>query len=169
MTVVLIAMYLAAITAANLTVTEFGPEASIYSAFGLIGFDLICRDRLHDLFSEHRWPKMGALVLAGSALSYLLNDDSRDIAIASAVAFGAAFSVDALIYGALRSRGWPWLERANASNVPASAVDSLIFPTLAFGTFLWPIVFGQFAAKVAGGAVWSLILKNRREVVVEAT
>jgi hypothetical protein len=37
-------------------------------------------------------------------------------------------------------------------------VDSVLFPTIAFGAFLPAIVLGQFVAKVAGGAVWSWIL-----------
>ena len=49
------------------------------------------------------------------------------------------------------------LLRVNGSNVVGAAVDSLVFPTLAFGAFLWPIVLGQFAAKVAGGVLWSLV------------
>jgi hypothetical protein len=42
--------------------------------------------------------------------------------------------------------------------VPSAAVDSIVFPTIAFGGFLPLITLGQFAAKVAGGAVWSIIL-----------
>ena len=48
-----------------------------------------------------------------------------------------------------------WL-RLNGSNVPSALTDSLVFPTLAFGAFLWPILLGQFAAKVLDGLVCSL-------------
>jgi hypothetical protein len=54
--------------------------------------------------------------------------------------------------------------KINGSNVVSSGVDSLIFPTLAFGQLMPVIVIGQFAAKVLGGAVWFFIiavLKNR--------
>lgn len=63
---------------------------------------------------------------------------------------------DALTYALLGERAR--LLRMNGSNVVSAAADSLIFPTLAFGAFLWPIVLGQFAAKVAGGFIWSVIL-----------
>jgi uncharacterized PurR-regulated membrane protein YhhQ (DUF165 family) len=51
-----------------------------------------------------------------------------------------------------------WL-RVNGSNIPSALVDSLIFPTLAFGSFLWPIVLGQFGAKTLGGFLWSLLFR----------
>ena len=55
---------------------------------------------------------------------------------------------------------YPRWMRINGSNVPSAMVDSLVFPTLAFGAFLWPIVLGQFVAKVLGGFVWSLIFEG---------
>ena len=51
-----------------------------------------------------------------------------------------------------------WLRRANGSNVAGAAVDSLLFPTLAFGVLMPHIVALQFVAKVAGGALWSWAL-----------
>jgi hypothetical protein len=42
--------------------------------------------------------------------------------------------------------------------VAGAAVDSLIFPTLAFGALLPHIVALQFVAKVAGGAAWAWML-----------
>jgi len=39
-------------------------------------------------------------------------------------------------------------------------VDSLLFPTLAFGAVMPAIIAGQFFAKVAGGFFWSLILHH---------
>ena len=49
----------------------------------------------------------------------------------------------------------------NGSNIVGAAADSLIFPTLAFGAFLPWVVLGQFVAKVAGGALWALVLARR--------
>ena len=152
-----VGLYLAAIVAANLMVVRFGPGVTIVNAFLFIGLDLTARDGLHDTWKgDHLWPKMAALIAAGSILSWLLNRDAGQIAIASFVAFGAAGVVDAIVYHAL-GRYPRWL-RINGSNVPSAAVDSLIFPTLAFGGFLPLITLGQFTAKVAGGFVWSLIL-----------
>ena len=151
-------MYLAAIVLANLTIAAFGPSMVIVNAFLFIGLDLTARDRLHDAWRGNRLAlKMTALIAAGSIISYALNRDAAQIAIASFVAFAAASIVDAFVYQLLG--GYPRWLRINGSNVPSALVDSIIFPTLAFGAFLWPIVLGQFLAKVLGGFAWSLVFR----------
>jgi hypothetical protein len=152
-----IAVYLAAIVAANLSVAMFGPAASILNAFLFIGLDLTTRDALHDRWhDDHLILRMGALIAVGGAISFALNAGAGQIAVASTVAFALAATVDGLVYAALGDRAY--LVRVNGSNIPAAAVDSLVFPTIAFGSFLPLVVLGQFAAKVAGGFVWSLVL-----------
>lgn len=155
----LVALYLAAIVAANLSVAAFGPSISIVNAFLLIGLDLSTRDALHERWQHrHLLPKMAALVVAGSAISWLLNRDAARIAIASAVAFGAAAIVDTVVYHLARRSSR--LTRMNASNSVSAAVDSLLFPTIAFGGFLPWITLGQYVAKVGGGAIWAWILNR---------
>jgi hypothetical protein len=148
-------LYLAAIVAANLIVTEHGPSVAAYTAFSLIGLDLVLRDYLHDLWRGRPAPIL-LLIVAGSVISWLLNADAARVALASAVAFAAAFAADWLVYDRLRDR--PWLERSNWSNVAGSAVDSLLFLPLAFGGWPWQAIFGLFTAKVAGGVIASLIV-----------
>lgn len=155
-----IALYLVAIVAANLTTAHFGVNASYFNAFAFIGLDLVCKDRLQDYWQHrHLFVKMAALIAAGSLLSYALNRNAGPIALASFVAFAAAASTDALVYQRLRKRDW--MVRSNGSNIPAAAVDSLVFPTIAFGGILPWVTLGQFAAKVGGGLFWSLVLKGR--------
>lgn len=151
-------LYLVAIVLANLSVAAFGPSVVIINAFLFIGLDLTARDHLHDTWrGKNLLLKMAALIASGSLLSWALNRDAGQIALASFVAFAAAATVDTLVYH-LMGRYPRWL-RINGSNVPSAFVDSLVFPTLAFGAFLWPIVLGQFAAKVLGGFVWSLLFR----------
>lgn len=159
MTRLLVAVYLGAIVTANLSSTLFGPGASIANAFLLIGLDLTARDKLHDAWKGHIFRNMAALIAAGSVLSWLINRDAGQIAVASLVAFAAAATVDALAYTAMAR--WPRLYRVNGSNVLSAAVDSLVFPTLAFGGFMPLITVGQWAAKVGGGFLWSLVLSRR--------
>jgi hypothetical protein len=152
-------MYLVAIVAANLTVAMWGPSMTIVNAFVFVAFDLVARDKLHDAWHGNGllW-KMAALIGVGSLLSWLLNRDAGQIALASFVAFAAAAVVDTAAYHLLRERVW-W-QRVNGSNVLSAAVDSVIFPTIAFGALLPAIVLGQFAAKVLGGALWSMVLNK---------
>jgi queuosine precursor transporter len=153
-----VVLYLVAIVLANLGVAAWGPSVVIINAFLFIGLDLTARDYLHDAWRGNKLLlKMGGLIACGSILSWLLNRDAGQIALASFVAFAAAASVDTLIYH-LMGKYPRWL-RINGSNVPSAFTDSVIFPTLAFGAFLWPIVLGQFAAKVLGGFVWSLLFR----------
>lgn len=157
-TVALVGAYLAAIVAANLLVAH-DPSWVYVNAFLFIGLDLTTRDALHDRWGRRRIPYLAGLVVAGSAISYLLNDDAQRIAIASAAAFAAAFTADAVIY--MRVRWRPWLERSNMSNVPAALVDSLVFQLIAFpGPLDWKLVVGLAAAKIGGGLVWSLALER---------
>lgn len=125
------------------------------NAFVLIGLDLALRDWLH--MRLKLW-QMGALIASTGLLTYLLNPAAGHIAIASAVAFTAAAVVDWSVF--IRLPG-SWLRRANGSNVAGAAVDSLLFPTLAFGVLMPYIVAMQFIAKVAGGAIWAWLLNRK--------
>lgn len=145
---------------ANLSVAAFGPPSVYINAFLFIGLTLTTRDRLHEHWKgRHLGMKMGAVIVVGAVLSWLLNRDAGPIAVASMVAFAAAEVVDTLVYHVLHRQRW--MLRANGSNVVSSLVDSIVFPTLAFGGLSWVVTSGQFAAKVVGGLVWAYFLRQR--------
>ena len=154
MLTIAILIYAAAMTVANLSVAAFGPAISPVNAFVLIGLDLALRDWLH--VRLRAW-QMGLLIACTGLLTYALNPAAGMIAVASACAFSAAALVDWATFTRLRGS---WLFRSNGSNVAGAAVDSLIFPTLAFGALMPGIVLAQFAAKVAGGALWALAINR---------
>lgn len=164
----LVALYLAAIVAANLLVTAFGPSIVIVTSFFLIGLDLSSRDSLHDAWQGRAlWPKMAMLIAAGSLLSWLLNSAAVPIALASFLAFALAGAVDALVYHLLRGRGS--LARMNGSNAVSAFADSAVFLSLlaALAGLPWSsvplLVAGQWGAKVAGGFLWSVVLHRVSE------
>lgn len=154
-------LYLAAIVAANLLVVRFGPGVTVVNAFLFIGLDLVTRDRLHEAWHHQElvW-KMALLIATGSVLSWLLNRNAGQIALASFVAFALSAVTDTLVYSLGIRRGWKWLTRSNASNLASAAVDSIVFPTLAFGGIMPWITLGQFLAKVFGGLLWSMVLHH---------
>ena len=148
-------IYAIALTLANLSVATFGPSVSPINAFLFIGLDLTLRDWLHVRLTKSQ---MGLLILSASLLTYLLNPDASMIAVASAIAFLLAALVDWFVF--VRTTG-SWIKRANISNTASAGVDSLVFPTIAFGSLMPEIVAMQFVAKILGGGLWSWILNKK--------
>lgn len=161
-----VGFYLFAIVLANLSIVWaqqiFGYTDTVrlaitmFNAFVFIAFDLSARDKLHDAWHNQGliW-KMTLLIASGSVLSWFLNREAGQIALASFLAFACAGIADAVVYSILRWRGIKRRGRMNGSNLVSAAVDSLVFPTVAFGGLNWMLTIGQFAAKVIGGAFWA--------------
>lgn len=157
MTVIAVLVYASACVLANLIVFALGPWVSPFNSFFLIGLDLALRDFLHMRLSR---VQMAMLILASGGITWLLNPAAGIIAVASATAFTASALIDWTVFAKVTGT---WLKRSNFSNVAGAAVDSLLFPTIAFGTFLPHIIGLQFIAKVAGGGLWSLVLRRQME------
>lgn len=159
---IFVILYLSAIVLANLTVAWFGSGVIIINSFLFIGLDLTSRDHLHEAWHGKGlvW-KMALLIATGSLLTYLLNRDAGQIALASFLAFSSAAIVDSVTYHLLRDKAY--MIKINGSNVASALVDSIVFPTAAFGVFMPWIILGQFVAKVGGGFVWSLVLKRIKQ------
>jgi hypothetical protein len=143
--------YAVAMTTANLLVATFGPSISPINAFFLIGLDLTLRDWLHVRLKT--W-QMGIVIFGTGVLTYLLNPSAKMIAVASAVSFFIAALVDWAIF--VKTPG-SWLKRTNISNIGGAAIDSILFPSIAFGVLLPQIIALQFVAKIVGGLAWALI------------
>jgi hypothetical protein len=150
-----ISAYLVSMVLANASVGYFGPWISPINSFLLIGMDLALRDWLHVRVSS--W-MMGLIIIVAGLLTLALNAAPPAIAIASSVAFVCAAVADWLVFSHLKNH--PWLVRSNGSNIAGAAVDSIIFPTMAFGALMPGIVALQFFAKVGGGALWSWLLRR---------
>lgn len=150
-------IYIAALVLANLLVAWLGPWFSPINAFVLIGLDLSLRDKLHEQWQNDKLIlKMGGLIVVASVVSYLLNPTAGTIALASFVAFALSMIADTIAYHFLRHKAW--LIRSNGSNIAGAAVDSIAFPTIAFGGLMLKIVALQFIAKLFGGGIWSFLL-----------
>jgi uncharacterized PurR-regulated membrane protein YhhQ (DUF165 family) len=101
---------------------------------------------------------MGGLISIASIISYALNPATGMIAFASLAAFSLSMVADSFVYHYLKK--YKHSIRVNGSNIAGSAVDSLVFPTIAFGGLMLEIVALQFLAKVIGGFIWSKILRK---------
>jgi len=155
----IISGYLVAAVAANITVQYFGPVAMPFIAFVMIGLDLTSRDYLHEAWQgKHLGWKMLALIGVGSVLTYIVNQEAKRVAWASFIAFASAGLTDVVIYALLKGKARQL--KVNGSNVVSALVDSVVFPAVAFGIFNIKIISVQYAAKVGGGWVWSMILER---------
>lgn len=155
----LVLIYIAAICAANLSAATFGIWVTPLNAFFLIGLELVLRDILH-----HRLKKteMVLVVLVAGVLSFLINIDAKNIAIASFLAVVVSCFVDYVVYS--KTTG-SWTKRSNTSNIASGFTDSLIFPIVAFGTFIPSVFLLQWAAKVFGGALWVKIFSRKLKTI----
>jgi uncharacterized PurR-regulated membrane protein YhhQ (DUF165 family) len=148
--------------AANISIAHFGPAAAPYNAFLLIGLSLSARDHLHDRWRGHRLTlKMLAMLMSAGIASYAFDQSSGRIAVASVCALVGAGITDTVVYHLMG--GNRFIVRCNASNVVGGAVDSLLFFGIAFGAISLPIFLTQWAVKVFGGGIWSLIIARLRK------
>jgi uncharacterized PurR-regulated membrane protein YhhQ (DUF165 family) len=155
----LVFIYILAIVAANISATLFGPNVTIINSFVFIGLDITCRDFLHEKWNKNRlFLKMLTLIILGGIISFLINFNSLRIALASSLTFVIATSIDFFIYQLLKRKSKS--ARVNSSNLVSSIVDSIIFPTVAFGSFLPKIIIFQIIAKISGGYLWFKILQK---------
>ncbi len=152
-------IFVLSIVVANLTVATFGAWFSPINAFLLIGLDLSLRDKLHDKWNGNPL-KIGLLIAISGVVSYLINPATGMIAIASVTAFCLSMIADAFVYQRLLSKSW--MIKSNGSNIAGAGVDSIAFPTIAFGGLMWQIVLMQFVAKVIGGLIWSKVLNEKK-------
>jgi len=146
--------YALAIVIANLLVAQFGPQVTPINAFVLIGLDLALRNYLSLKMNRYQ---MASMILGTGLLSYGINPASGMIAIASGIAFTAAALADWATFNTVTGH---WMKRNLAGNSVGALVDSVVFPTIAFGSLMPLIVFAQFVAKVAGGTVWGYLINR---------
>ena len=150
-------IYIGALVCANLLVVMIGPWFSVVNSFVLIGLDLTLRDKIHDKWNGNPM-KIGGLIVIAGAISYLLNPASGQIAIASVIAFCLSMIADSFVYEKLKDQ--PWQKRIAGSNLVGAAIDSLVFPTVAFGVLMPEIIAMQFISKVNGGFIWAQVIKH---------
>lgn len=147
-------IYISIIVFANLSTTYFGLWVTPINAFFLIGAELVLRDVMHESLSKI---KMFFIVVVAGCISFLINAESKNIALASFLAIVVSCFVDYFVYS--KTKG-SWIKKSNTSNFYSGFTDSLIFPLVAFG-FFNPYIFAlQWMAKFIGGFIWSLLFNK---------
>ena len=146
--------YVTVIVAANLSTTYFGLWVTPLNAFFLIGAEIVLRDVMHESLSKI---KLLCIVIFAGFISFVINSESKNIAIASFLAIVVSCLVDYYVYSKTKGK---WIKRSNNSNFFSGFTDSLIFPLVAFGVFNPYVFILQWMAKFIGGFIWALILNK---------
>lgn len=150
-------IYVLGVVSANFSAFVFGPSITPLNSFLFIGMDFSLRDSLHEKWRGNGvHARMALLILAGGIVSYALNPAIGRVAFASCVSFVLSSLIDHATYSICFNKHY--LVKSNTSNAIGSAVDSIVFPTVAFGSLMPEIIAMQFAAKMVGGFVWSIVL-----------
>lgn len=142
------AAYMTAIIAANVLTDRYGmvpvwPGIAATAGTYAAGLALLARDVVQD--TAGRRPVLAAIA-AGAVLSAWLA--TPQLAVASALAFAVAETVDMAVYTPLRRRGWG--RAALTSGLVGAVADTVLFLWLA-GFPVWAALPGQLIGK----AVWA--------------
>lgn len=147
-------LYVGSIVLAAYLVTTLGAVPvglGLYAPAGayVIGVTMVLRDLTQDQLGP-RWTYVAILV--GTALSAAI---SPSVAVASAVAFLGAETLDMIVYTPLRTRGRV-VTAILASNFVGTLVDSFLFLMIAFGSL--EFFAGQVWAKLVSTALAALVV-----------
>ena len=174
-----VAVLFGSMLAANYVTTDYG---FVPIGFGLsatagtffAGFALAARDAINDAWGR---PAVVAVILVGTLVSFTLS--APEIAIASAVAFLVAESLDFAVYVPLRKRAKfgdkKWALAVVASNIVGAIADTVVFLGIAFGAAaILPALPGQLVGKsyatvmylLIGWAVARLVINRFRKPAV---
>ena len=152
-----ISLYLLAFVFANFIVLWFGSKGLIFTALFLVPFDFVIRCLFHETWKGMElFLKLGALVLIASALTYVINRDSLNIALGSACGFIAAQIAAGIFYQLTIKRNF--FIKVNGSDAVGILVDSIIFQVVAFEIIIPSITLSQFLLKIVGGFFWYWII-----------
>lgn len=159
-----VVLFVLSMATANLLVAWLGPWITPVNAFVLVGLSMVTRDVLHDRWAQEGKlvQKMLVMIAVSGLLAWAVNPAAGRIAVASALALIASAATETAAFSALHRH--PWLVRANGSNVPGAITDTVVFVLVAFGPGVesLAVMTAQATTKLAGGALWSLLVEVGR-------
>jgi queuosine precursor transporter len=152
-----ISIYLIAFVLANLIVLYFGSIGLIFTALFLIPFDFVMRCIFHETWKGIELIlKLGLIVIAASLITFVINRNAINIAIASSVGFILAQIFAGIFYQFFIKKSF--FIKVNGSDAIGILIDSLAFQLIAFGIINYNILVGQFLLKLIGGLFWYWVI-----------
>lgn len=163
MQVVKISLYLLAFILANYLVIWFGSYGLIITALFLIPFDFIMRCVFHETYKGIKlFIYLGSLVLCASILTYLINKESFNIALASCLGFASAQLFASIFYQINIKKSF--FVKVNGSDLIGIIIDSIVFQLIAFNIIDINISLSQIIMKFLGGLFWYWLLFNKLQI-----
>jgi len=152
-----ISFYLFAFVLSNFIILWFGSKGLVFTALFLIPFDFVMRCVFHEKWKGIELVlKLGSLVCVASILTFMINIDSKNIAIASAAGFISAQIIAGIFYQIAIKKSY--FVKVNGSDAVGILLDSIVFQLIAFGIIVAEITAGQFILKIIGGLLWYWII-----------
>lgn len=157
MQVIKISIYLIAFVLANFIVLWYGSSGLIFTALFLIPFDFVMRCIFHETWSGKKLLiNMIILVITSGVITYLINYETKKIAIASISGFTVAQIFAGLFYQIAINK--KYFIKVNGSDAIGIIFDSIVFQLVAFNIIDWKIFISQFVLKIIGGMFWYWII-----------
>lgn len=157
MQVVKISLYLLAFIFSNFIVLWFGARGLIFTALFLIPFDFVIRCLFHEQWKgKELITKLGLLVMIASFITYLINKETKNIALGSMFGFIAAQIAAGIFYQININKNY--FIKVNGSDVIGIVFDSIVFQLIAFCFINTDITISQTLLKVIGGLFWYWVI-----------
>lgn len=163
MQVVKISLYLLAFILSNFIVLWFGASGLIVTALFLIPFDFVMRCFFHENWKGKQLIiKLGLLVITASLITYIINVESKNIALGSSLGFISAQIVAGIFYQKFISKSFFF--KVNGSDAIGIFVDSFMFQLIAFQSINYNITITQFILKIIGGLFWYWVFFKKLKI-----
>lgn len=157
MQVIKISIYLLAFVLANFIVLWFGANGLIFTALFLIPFDFVIRCIFHETWKGTKLIlNLGSLVILASLISYLINSETKNIALASSCGFIVAQIFAGIFYQVTIKK--KYFIKVNGSDAVGILADSIVFQLIAFSFIDISITLSQFTLKLIGGLFWYWVI-----------
>ena len=158
-----IILYISAFILANFLVLWIGVYGLLLSSIFLIPFDFIMRCVFHEQWKGRElFLKLGLLILISSSVTYLINHNTINIAIASVCGFISAQIVAGIFYQAYLKQSY--FIKVNGSDFLAIIFDSVVFQFIAFGELNLIVMGLQITLKIIGGLFWYWIFFKKYKI-----
>lgn len=152
-----ISLYILVLILSNYIVFYFGQIGLIITASLLIPFDFVIRCYFHEKWKGKKLIRnLSLLIFVASTLTFLTNQETLNISLASMIGFISAQITAGITYQMLIKKNY--LYKVNCSDLVGIMFDSLIFQYIAFGVINPYISISQIFFKFFGGLFWYWII-----------